>query len=151
MGAQQCEHDPLVTEAEAGGVGHAAIRELDPVRAPEVVLVVIERGEGRRLGSRDLNQQLELQRPLALIRREHAAAAAEEVVELDPMTVLTGERDEYLLALQRTQADFENYRKRATREAAAAQVRGVIKLLLDHAGDGLTDDVLLVVGEQIPV
>ena len=27
-------------------------------------------------------------------------------------------------------------------------VRGVVKLLLDHAGDALTDDVLLVVGEQ---
>ena len=30
-------------------------------------------------------------------------------------------------------------------------VRGVVKLLLDHAGDGLTDDVLLVLGEQTPV
>jgi hypothetical protein len=30
-------------------------------------------------------------------------------------------------------------------------VRGVVKLLLDHAGAGLTDDVLLVLGEQIPV
>jgi sigma-B regulation protein RsbU (phosphoserine phosphatase) len=30
-------------------------------------------------------------------------------------------------------------------------VRGVVKLLLDHAGHALTDDVLLVVGEQTPV
>jgi phosphoserine phosphatase RsbU/P len=30
-------------------------------------------------------------------------------------------------------------------------IRGVVKLLLDHAGAGLTDDVLLVLGEQIPV
>jgi hypothetical protein len=30
-------------------------------------------------------------------------------------------------------------------------VRGVVKLLLDHAGDALADDVLLVVGEQIPL
>jgi len=30
-------------------------------------------------------------------------------------------------------------------------VRGVVKLLLDHAGDALADDVLLVVGEQTPV
>jgi serine phosphatase RsbU (regulator of sigma subunit) len=30
-------------------------------------------------------------------------------------------------------------------------VRGVVKLLLDHAGDGLTDDVLLVLGEQTTV
>ncbi len=30
-------------------------------------------------------------------------------------------------------------------------LRGVVKLLLDHAGDGLADDVLLVLGEQTPV
>ena len=35
--------------------------------------------------------------------------------EADPREVLARERDEYLLALQRTQADFENYRKRVTR------------------------------------
>jgi len=29
-------------------------------------------------------------------------------------------------------------------------VRGVVKLLLDHAGHALTDDVLLVVAEQAP-
>jgi molecular chaperone GrpE len=38
------------------------------------------------------------------------------------------ERDEYLALAQRTQADFENYRKRAARETAAAQERGVAKL-----------------------
>jgi molecular chaperone GrpE len=36
--------------------------------------------------------------------------------------------DEYLDLAQRTQADFENYKKRAVRDAAAAQTRGVIKL-----------------------
>ncbi|HEX2822241.1 MAG TPA: PP2C family protein-serine/threonine phosphatase [Streptosporangiaceae bacterium] len=30
-----------------------------------------------------------------------------------------------------------------------AAVRGVVKLLLEHAGDGLTDDVLLVLGEAV--
>ncbi|HWE34210.1 MAG TPA: nucleotide exchange factor GrpE [Solirubrobacteraceae bacterium] len=34
----------------------------------------------------------------------------------------------YLALAQRTQADFENYRKRASRDAAAAQTRGVVKL-----------------------
>ncbi len=34
----------------------------------------------------------------------------------------------YLALAQRTQADFENYRKRASREAAAAQTRGIVKL-----------------------
>jgi molecular chaperone GrpE len=38
------------------------------------------------------------------------------------------ERDEYLALAQRTQADFENYRKRVARDAALAQDRGVAKL-----------------------
>ena len=46
--------------------------------------------------------------------------------------------DEYLALAQRTQADFENFRKRAARDAAAAVDRGVEKLArellpaLDH-------------------
>jgi len=38
------------------------------------------------------------------------------------------ERDEYLALAQRTQADFENYRKRAARDAALAQDRGAARL-----------------------
>jgi molecular chaperone GrpE len=53
--------------------------------------------------------------------------------EVDPMTALTRERDEYLLALQRTQADFENYRKRITRlqdeQSARASADLVTRLL----------------------
>jgi len=41
----------------------------------------------------------------------------------DPVVVLQRERDEYLALAQRTQADFENYRKRAAREATAAGQR----------------------------
>ena len=41
----------------------------------------------------------------------------------DPVTVLQRERDEYLSLAQRTQADFENWRKRAAKEAAAASQR----------------------------
>ena len=37
--------------------------------------------------------------------------------------------DEYLALAQRTQADFENYRKRAARDASLAQERGVAKLV----------------------
>jgi molecular chaperone GrpE len=38
------------------------------------------------------------------------------------------QRDEFLALAQRTQADFENYRKRVARDSAAAQERGVAKL-----------------------
>jgi molecular chaperone GrpE len=68
---------------------------------------------------------------------EHVAA---EVVaeDLDALVARANERDEYLALAQRTQADFENYRKRMARENAAALDRGVSKLAkellpaLDH-------------------
>jgi molecular chaperone GrpE len=44
------------------------------------------------------------------------------------------ERDEYLALAQRTQADFENYRKRVARESALAQERGVAKLAKELLG-----------------
>jgi molecular chaperone GrpE len=48
--------------------------------------------------------------------------------DLDELAAKAEKADEYLMLAQRTQADFENYRKRATREAALAQERGVAKL-----------------------
>jgi len=53
-------------------------------------------------------------------------------------TAVEVERDNYLALAQRTQADFENYRKRMARENAAAVDRGMAKLAkellpaLDH-------------------
>jgi molecular chaperone GrpE len=65
--------------------------------------------------------------------------AAEDVEQdLDALVSRANERDEYLALAQRTQADFENYRKRMARENAAALDRGVTKLArellpaLDH-------------------
>jgi molecular chaperone GrpE len=49
--------------------------------------------------------------------------------DLDELTAKAQKADEYLELAQRTRADFENYRKRAAREAAAAQERGVAKLV----------------------
>ena len=51
----------------------------------------------------------------------------------DELTKATREREEYLALAQRTQADFENYRKRAARDAAAAGERaksGLVRELL---------------------
>jgi molecular chaperone GrpE len=48
--------------------------------------------------------------------------------DLDELVTVAAERDEYLALAQRTQADFENYRKRVARESALAQERGVVKL-----------------------
>jgi molecular chaperone GrpE len=65
-------------------------------------------------------------------------AAAEVEQDLEALTARAKERDEYLALAQRTQADFENYRKRMARENAMAQDRGVAKVAkellpaLDH-------------------
>ncbi len=66
----------------------------------------------------------------------HATALAEEA---DPREVLARERDEYLLALQRTQADFENYRKRVARlqEEQAARASGQLVEKLRPVVDAL--------------
>jgi molecular chaperone GrpE len=51
----------------------------------------------------------------------------------DPSSELIAERDKYLELAQRTQADFENYRKRAAKDAATAGQRakaGLVRELL---------------------
>ncbi len=48
--------------------------------------------------------------------------------DLSELTAKAELADEYLQLAQRTQADFENYRKRAAREAALAQERGIARL-----------------------
>jgi molecular chaperone GrpE len=55
---------------------------------------------------------------------------AEVASELEALVTKAEKADEYLALAQRTQADFENYRKRATRDAKAAQERGAVKLAL---------------------
>jgi molecular chaperone GrpE len=66
----------------------------------------------------------------AAVEPEVAEQAAERVEEdLGELRVRAAERDEYLALAQRTQADFENYRKRMTKETAAAQDRGVKRVV----------------------
>jgi molecular chaperone GrpE len=60
----------------------------------------------------------------------HAADDGGQQVQQDLHELATKaeKADEYLALAQRTQADFENYRKRAARDAALAQDRGIAKL-----------------------
>jgi molecular chaperone GrpE len=74
---------------------------------------------------------------------EIAHSAAEEVGELldseivieveDELARVTAERDEYLAHLQRTQAEFDNYRKRMLRDQSA---------YLERAAAGLIEQLL---------
>jgi len=83
-------------------------------------------------------------------------AEGELVEELDELVATAAQRDTYLALAQRTQADFENYRKRVARDAATAETRGLVRLArellpsldnldraLAHADDGDTDPVLI--------
>jgi molecular chaperone GrpE len=54
--------------------------------------------------------------------------AADIEGDIDELVKMTAQRDEYLSLAQRTQADFENYKKRVAREAKQAVERGVVKL-----------------------
>jgi molecular chaperone GrpE len=58
-------------------------------------------------------------------------AAEAQLVEqdLDELAAKAAQRDEYLALAQRTQADFENFRKRAARDAQVAQERGTAKVV----------------------
>jgi molecular chaperone GrpE len=69
-----------------------------------------------------------------------AGSPAEDTVrqDLDELIAKAKQRDDYLALAQRTQADFENFRKRAAREKAEAGDRGMGRLAkellpaLDH-------------------
>ncbi len=64
---------------------------------------------------------------------DDAEQVAEVEVEVDPVVSITKERDEYLDALQRLKAEFDNYRKRVARDqqelAARAHERLVKELV----------------------
>ncbi|HEX3978688.1 MAG TPA: nucleotide exchange factor GrpE [Solirubrobacteraceae bacterium] len=62
--------------------------------------------------------------------QDQGRAATDSTCDRDDLAAKAEKAGEYLALAQRTQADFENYRKRATRDAAAAQERGAAKLAL---------------------
>lgn len=52
-----------------------------------------------------------------------SAGDAGVVVDATPLEIVTAERDRYLDALQRLQAEFDNFRRRSQRESAEARTR----------------------------
>lgn len=78
--------------------------------------------------------------------------------DLDELVRTAAQRDEYLALAQRTQADFENYRKRVARDAANAQERGISSLArellpaldnLDRALEAAQEDDPLLQGVRL--
>jgi molecular chaperone GrpE len=119
-------------------------------------------GAASSLGGDDGGQGEVVQGEILEDPTDEGDGEAELEGDLDELTSVAAKRDEYLALAQRTQADFENYRKRVARDAAAAAERGVAKLAkellpaldnLDRAlsaaaqDDPLLDGVRLVRGE----
>ncbi|MGZ8679189.1 MAG: nucleotide exchange factor GrpE [Solirubrobacterales bacterium] len=77
------------------------------------------------------------EQPLPELAQEQDAPA-EPQQELDPLAAAEVKAAEYLALAQRSQADFENFRKRSAREGALASDRGMSRLAkellpaLDH-------------------
>jgi molecular chaperone GrpE len=105
-------------KAQTDGRRHEQAEEL-PTAQPE---------EGEPSGEGDPSAEAELE--------EATERAGDDEEDEDPLAQLKRERDEYLDLARRAQADFENYRKRAAKEAAAAG---------DRAKGGLVRELLPVV------
>lgn len=89
---------------------------------------------------------------------EAEAGGSEVEGDLDELVRTAAQRDEYLALAQRTQADFENYRKRVARDAQAAQERGMVSVArellpaldnLDRALEAATADDPLLAGVRM--
>lgn len=99
-----------------GGVGdnHAREGEVeDPLGPPAVETSELDGGGGGPVGP--------------ALGIDPASATVEELIEV--LEATTTERDEYLDALRRNQADFENYRKRAAKQVADEASRAVVNLV----------------------
>ena len=96
-----------------------------------------------------------------------AGGAEDSDAEDDPLDRAEAERAKYLELAQRTQADFDNYRKRAARDVSAAGARARADLLREllpvvdnleralssagEAADGFADGVRLVHSELVAI
>jgi molecular chaperone GrpE len=102
---------PGAGAAGGGAVGGGAVGSNEAAQSPQAPgAVSLERDDGPPGDGRDDEDVAEIEG------------------DLDELASVATERDEYLALAQRTQADFENYRKRVARESAVAQERGVAKL-----------------------
>ncbi|MGZ4173794.1 MAG: nucleotide exchange factor GrpE [Solirubrobacteraceae bacterium] len=105
------------TAPEAAPVASGADAAADPGDA-------FAPAEGEDAGSRLTDEEQES----ALAGAAEAEHERKVELDLEELVAKAERADEYLELARRTKADFENYRKRAAREAAAAQERGVTKL-----------------------
>ena len=113
---------------EAGARDEAATRVASS-HDPSSALPSDTPSEGEKQESQPLSQDMGDGSERGADQDPVAAPVADQVaVDLEALAAKAGKADEYLELAQRTKADFENFRKRAARDAALAQDRGVAKL-----------------------
>jgi molecular chaperone GrpE len=102
-----------------------AAASADPADAAAAYATAASKGGGPRVVQNSEGAEVSVEEPT-----EGDASTHQQRVEqdLDELAAKAERADEYLELAQRTKADFENYRKRAVREAALAQDRGIAKL-----------------------
>src|SRR5947199_6915791 len=114
----------LGREADAGTEATSNASAPDPASPPASVSV-----DGAPVGDARAEDSPEDAAPAKEIDAEDTDAEDHQAKvkrDLEELTAKASKADEYLALAQRTQADFENYRKRAMRESAAAQYRSVV-------------------------
>jgi len=124
---------------------------VDEQAAAEQAKASAEQERREQDGSQRSGAEPQAESPGARTPGEDGAAAVdadEDALrgDVDELVAVAAQRDEYLALAQRTQADFENYRKRVARESAAARERGIVRLAeellpaLDNLDRALDDD-----------
>ncbi len=130
--------------------------QVEPVGAEEAPIAGVSSGVGGERGGAAAATTTPSPLPSASPSDEGDAAGIEQ--DLSELVKVGAQRDEYLALAQRTQADFENYRKRVARDSALAQERGVAKLArellpaldnLDRALDAAAEEDPLLEGVRL--
>ncbi len=137
--------NPTVEDARTGRQEQPSEEELRPGAGPQTPGAQAPGGPAAHAASDDAEET----------DGDEAAAIEGELGEL---VRTAAQRDQYLALAQRTQADFENYRKRVAKEARAAQERGTGALAkellpaldnLDRALEAAAEDDPLLEGVRL--
>jgi len=127
------KHDPFgsVSPESSRDSGGAPAPEATTRVASDAVAPPEDDGDRTVNGAAEAEQSTEEKPGKSEQPVEQAGENHERLLEqdLEELAAKAQKADEYLELAQRTRADFENYRKRAARETAAAQERGVAKVV----------------------
>jgi molecular chaperone GrpE len=125
------KHDPLVRDSEGARASEAAQEAASDAVAPPADPPVVAPSAGSdepREAAGSVAADPACDPDARASEGEGGDHESKVASDLEELTAQAHKAKEYLELAQRTKADFENYRKRAARDAAAAQERGVLKL-----------------------